>query len=171
MDQIRERMIDLLVKNGFDKVTSSKIVRLVVQDCNTASPETLKEIHDLTALFQDLRKHRVKIAICTADSRDGTMETLNKLGLRNYIDFVVCGDDKGTKPKPHPHNALKICETLNVDPEEALVVGDTLADLSMGKSANLGATVGVLSGIGAERELALDADYLVNKFFYKQFIF
>jgi phosphoglycolate phosphatase-like HAD superfamily hydrolase len=35
----------------------------------------------------------------------------------------------------------------------------------MGKSANLGATVGVLSGIGAERELALHADYLVKKSF------
>lgn len=50
------------------------------------------------------------------------METLNKLGLRNYIDFVVCGDDKGTKPKPHPHNALKICETLNVDPEASIFI-------------------------------------------------
>lgn len=41
------------------------------------------------------------------------------------------------------------------------MVGDTLADMGMGKSANLGATVGVLSGIGNHTELHPLADYLV----------
>lgn len=31
--------------------------------------------------------------------------------------MVVCGDDAGAMPKPHPHNALAICRTLDVDPQ------------------------------------------------------
>lgn len=42
------------------------------------------------------------------------------------------------------------------------MVGDTLADMGMGRSANLGATVGVLSGIGDRHELNPHADHLVK---------
>ena len=42
------------------------------------------------------------------------------------------------------------------------MVGDTLADMGMGKSAKLGATIGVLSGVGGREELNPHADYLVK---------
>ena len=42
------------------------------------------------------------------------------------------------------------------------MVGDTLADMGMGRSANLGGTVGVLSGIGGRDELDPHADHLVS---------
>lgn len=46
------------------------------------------------------------------------------------------------------------------------MVGDTLADMGMGKSAKLGATVGVLSGIGEHHELMPHADHLVSSMTY-----
>lgn len=42
------------------------------------------------------------------------------------------------------------------------MVGDTLADMGMGRSAKLGATVGVLSGIGDRHELDPHADHLLK---------
>jgi phosphoglycolate phosphatase-like HAD superfamily hydrolase len=42
------------------------------------------------------------------------------------------------------------------------VIGDTPADLGMGKRAQLGATVGVLSGVGEPMELQEEADHLVS---------
>lgn len=50
------------------------------------------------------------------------------------------------------------------------MVGDTLADMGMGKSANLGATVGVLSGVGNHIELHPFADYLVYYFILQKII-
>lgn len=44
------------------------------------------------------------------------MNTLKKLKLDKLVDVVVCGDDAGAMPKPHPHNALSICRLLDVDP-------------------------------------------------------
>jgi hypothetical protein len=41
------------------------------------------------------------------------------------------------------------------------MVGDTLADMGMGRSANL-STIGVLSGIAQRHELEPSADHLVN---------
>lgn len=53
---------------------------------------------------------------------------------------------------------------LDVNPENTLMVGDTLADIYMGKQAKLGGTVGVLSGIANYNDLQPHADYLVNNF-------
>lgn len=162
MDQIRAQVVDLLVEHDVARTTAEQIVHAAVEDCNTSSPETLKQIHDLQALFKELKEHNVKVAICTADSRKGTLTALKALGLEEYIDLIVCGDDKDSLPKPHAHNALSICRQLGVDPREAFMVGDTLADMGMGRSANLGATVGVLSGIADRHELDPHADHLLK---------
>uniref|UniRef100_A0AC35G9R2 Phosphoglycolate phosphatase n=1 Tax=Panagrolaimus sp. PS1159 TaxID=55785 RepID=A0AC35G9R2_9BILA len=90
------------------------------------------------------------------------MTALRSLDLEKYVDIIVCGDDEGALPKPHPQNALSICRALNIDPADALMVGDTLADMRMGKLAKLGGTIGVLSGIGEYDELSPYADYMIE---------
>ncbi len=42
----------------------------------------------------------MKIAICTSDSREGTLQFLKREGLSDLVDMVVCGDDPESKPKP-----------------------------------------------------------------------
>lgn len=45
------------------------------------------------------------------------MGMLESLGLNTMVDRVVCGDDEGAMPKPHPRNALAICADLGISPE------------------------------------------------------
>lgn len=40
--------------------------------------------------------------------------------------MVVCGDDAGSMPKPHPHNALSICCALDVDPQVSESSGEVI---------------------------------------------
>merc|ERR1712209_297738 len=44
---------------------------------------------------------------------------------------------------------------------EAIMVGDTPADTIMGQAANLGLTIGVLTGVGSHQDL-VDADIIVQ---------
>ena len=108
---------------------------------------------DVHALFRTLRSQGRRIAMLTADARAPTMAVLEREQLLPMLDAVVCGDD-GLAPKPQAEPALAICRRVGVEPIRACIVGDTPADMGLKASAGLGLSVGVLSGIGGELELA-----------------
>ena len=86
---------------------------------------------------------------------------MEKMKLEPYVDMILCGDDSHGKPKPDPHNALHICKHLKVSPTNTIMVGDPPADTLMGQQANLGLTVGVLTGVGGMNDLHT-ADVIVK---------
>jgi HAD superfamily hydrolase (TIGR01549 family) len=140
----------MLQAEGYEEEAARTIVEDNYQLDNTINDDTLKQITDVKTLFKILKNNDIKVAVCTSDSRTGTMETLSTLGLSEYVDHVVCGDDPDTKPKPAPHNAWQICEQLDVDPATAAMVGDTSADVGMGKvraSAIVGKVWGMIWAI------------------------
>ncbi len=132
-------------------------------DSNLHYPSSLSRTisHDLGGMLESLQDEGIKVAICTSDSREGTEAFLENTSISHLVDRVVCGDDADSRPKPDPHNALRICSSLGVSPGAAIMVGDTPADTLMGQQAMLGLTVGVLSGVGGVEDLA-DADVIAR---------
>ena len=51
-------------------------------------------IIDLNTPHDRLKERGIKIAICTSDSREGTIEFLERMGLESMVDIIVCGDDE-----------------------------------------------------------------------------
>ncbi|GMT29241.1 hypothetical protein PFISCL1PPCAC_20538, partial [Pristionchus fissidentatus] len=132
--------------------------------CQIAVPEAVKDgvtrpVCDLISLFESLARRGIRSAVCTADSRRATVNQLDMLGIAPYMDLVVCGNDQGIVPKPSPHCAIQICKKLGVELSEALMVGDTVADVKMGRVAGLRASVAVLSGIGNRDTLGQYSDF------------
>ena len=109
---------------------------------------------------------RMSLCACTHDvylhRQIITYTSSRQVQSYRYVDMVVCGDDPNTQPKPSPHNAWKICGNLGVDPGDAVMVGDTKADVGMGHAAKLGWTVGVLSGVGDTEDLLPGADHIIT---------
>ena len=159
---IQVELNNFLQEHGFQEEEAKKIIEDIWEEGDSSSAETLKSLANLTTLFKILKSNGVKIAISTSDSREGTLETLKELDLEKYIDMVVCGDDKDTEPKPSPYSAFKICKKLGVDPADTVMVGDTQADVGMGKAANIGWNVGVLSGVGNSGDLLPEADHVIH---------
>ena len=108
---------------------------------------------DVALLFGELRAAGRVIAIATTDDRAPTDATLRALGVRGMVSAIACGDD-GVGVKPDPAMLLGLCATVGVPPGRTLIVGDTPADLAMGRAASAGRVVGVLSGLGSREELA-----------------
>ena len=156
---IKEKMAHMLGHIGFSTQDAKDIVEKTWLD--TPEDFKVKLMADMRSLFGRLKAKNIKVAICTADSREGTEMFVQRMHLEPLVDMLVCGDDPGCKPKPDPHNALFICDQLGVDPMNAVMVGDTPADTIMGQAANLGLTIGVESGIGFKKDLT-HADIIVK---------
>merc|ERR1711892_1453779 len=156
---IKEKVVEMLIKQGFSKWEAENVLKNTWKD--TPENTQIKMTGNLRDLFSRLKAKNIKIAICTSDSREGTVEFLERLSLSHLVDIVVCGDDEVSLAKPDPYNAIHIGKELNIDLSEAIMVGDTPADTIMGQAANLGLTIGVLTSVGTNEDLT-HADVIVN---------
>ncbi len=108
---------------------------------------------DIPALFGQLHQRGVIIAIATADNRQPTIATLHHLGVQQYVSALACADDAHMPPKPAPDKILAICRAVGVHPIDAVMIGDTPADMQMGHNAGVMAQIGVTSGVSTAAEL------------------
>jgi phosphoglycolate phosphatase len=115
---------------------------------------------DLPGAFGRLRADRRRIAVVTTDDRAPTDATLRSLGVRDEVRAMVCGDD-GFAMKPEPDPVFAICQVFQSDPSRVAVIGDTPADLAMGRAAGAGRVIGVRSGLGSDADLR-QADAIID---------
>jgi phosphoglycolate phosphatase len=127
------------------------------------SPDPVDLAHpltDLASLFGGLRSTGRRIAVATSDDRSPTLRTLAALSVADLVDAIVCADD-GFPTKPAPDMVHHLCAGLGLAPEHAAVIGDSPADIAMGRAAGAGLVIGVRTGIGTDDDL-VDADVIVD---------
>jgi phosphoglycolate phosphatase len=135
-----------------------------VVDAVWAPPDPValaRPVGDLRSLLERLRESGRHVAIATSDDRDPTERTLAALGLEDLIDDVVCADDR-ILPKPAPDAVHRVCAQLGVVPARTAVVGDSVADLAMGRAAGAGRVIGVLTGVADRATLEPLADMVLG---------
>jgi phosphoglycolate phosphatase len=159
MARLRERTRALLVATG---LTGPAADRALAGAWHAPDPVGLaRPLTDLAGLFARLRASGRRVALATSDDRDPTERTLAALGLTDAIDAFVCADD-GVEVKPAPDMVLHLCACLGVEPARTAVVGDSLADLEMGRRAGAGLVIGVRTGVGEASLLAPAADVVLG---------
>ena len=119
-----------------------------------------RPVTDLGALLARLRPRVGVFAVATSDDRDPTIRTLSSLGIAGEFADLACADD-GFPNKPAPDPVLRLCERLGVPPDRTAVVGDSPADLRMGRAAGVARTIAVLTGVGDVATLQPLADILL----------
>ncbi|MGY2894100.1 HAD family hydrolase [Deinococcus sp. UYEF24] len=75
------------------------------------------------ALLAALKEHGLKVGVLTNHLREVQLEVLEAVGLLPRIDALVTVSD--APPKPHPASYAAICAALDVEPVEAVMVGDS----------------------------------------------
>lgn len=159
MWRLREMMIEVAQSLGLSKDSAQCAVE---EAWFVPDPVTLaKPFTDVHKLFTNIQQRGIKIAIATTDDRGATEAMLRAFGVTELLDTMVCADD-GIKAKPAPDMVTTICSRLNVDPDKSIVIGDTVADLRMARSAGAGRVIGVLSGVGSLENLTPLADILID---------
>ncbi|MFT6160010.1 MAG: phosphoglycolate phosphatase [Myxococcota bacterium] len=100
----------------------------------------------IVRLLTNLRRHGVKVAVCTNKPEEPALELVAQLGLSVLLDTLVGGDTFEVK-KPHAKPITEALRRVDVAPEYAVMVGDSVADVGGGKAAGI-ATLGVSYGYG-----------------------
>ena len=116
---------------------------------------------DLRGMFAALRSSGRRIAVATTDDRGPTEATLAALGIARDVDAIVCGDDAGPT-KPDPATLSTLANRVGVPIARTAMVGDTPADLAMGRAAGVGRSIAVRSGVGNQVDLDPLADVLLD---------
>ena len=118
------------------------------------------ELHDGTAeALEALRRKGVRLAILTRNSRESVRTVLAKHRLDGLFSVIWTREDGAIKPSGEP--VLRICERLDVPPEQSWMVGDYLFDIVSGKAA--GARTVLMIGDGVPPEYADQADDVIRK--------
>jgi phosphoglycolate phosphatase len=97
------------------------------------------------------------LGIVTGKSRRGMEMFFDKHGLREHFATVRTADD--CPSKPHPAMVLECCAEAGFDPGSTIVVGDSVFDMEMAKSAG-SAAIGVAwgyNGVAMLRSAGADA--------------
>lgn len=111
-----------------------------------------------------LREHsgRYEMAVLTNKPVGMTREILDGLSLsRHFVD--VRGGDSFPSKKPDPEGLLGILGSRAASPVEALMVGDSAADVLAGKGAGT-PTCGVTYGLGAGGFADHPPDFTIDRF-------
>ena len=83
---------------------------------------------------------------------------LDITGLRSWIGSCVWGDDV-RQPKPAPDGVLRALGEMEADPLSTLVIGDSPADIIMGRSAGTLTAAALWGGSSRDRLMAEAPDF------------
>ncbi len=121
-----------------------------------------KPLPGLLSFLQQCTEASLKLAVVTSDGAKTTKEHLEWLGIDRYFDTVVTRD-RVTNGKPAPEMAELACHELGLIPEEIVIIGDSNADMQLGKGAGLLCTIGI-SANGNDQSHLFDADIIISDF-------
>jgi beta-phosphoglucomutase family hydrolase len=83
-----------------------------------------------------LKDEEIPLAVATAGDRKNLAFTLDGLGIRDYFQVMVTGEDT-RHGKPHPEVFLRAAEGLNMAPKSCLVFEDSPAGTEAARRAEM----------------------------------
>ncbi len=116
---------------------------------------------EINKLLTFLKTKGYKLAILS-NKPDSFVKLCAYIYLGEWEFDAVYGIGEGKKPKPDPSNVTKILKELQVQPNEAIFVGDTEIDVECAKRADM-RSIGVAWGF-REKSVLIEsgADYIVD---------
>lgn len=87
-------------------------------------------------IFEYIRNNGLKCAVATSTRRESAEKTLHEIGVWDYLDAVVYGDEV-EHGKPEPDIFLRAANAIGVNPSEAVVVEDSINGIKAGYVAGM----------------------------------
>jgi len=126
--------------------------------CNATVP-----YENVPSSLKSLKEKGYRLAIVTNKPFAFVAPILQGLDLEDLFEFILGGDSLEEK-KPSPIPLLHVCETLNVDVKECVMVGDSRNDILAANACNM-QSVGVTYGYNYGEDIGVyKPDIIINYF-------
>lgn len=96
---------------------------------------SLRFFDGVPELVSGLRRQNALLGVATGKSRAGLDRMLHAQQWQHHFDITRCADE--SFGKPHPGMLLDIMQSLDLQPEQVLMVGDTSHDILMARNAGV----------------------------------
>lgn len=129
----------------WEKVINDYHIPLSQDELMKKSNEYVKEINGTEGypvmqgaaeLIKRLSSAGIKLAVASSSGMDRIESTLNRLGIRELFDCVVSGLQV-KHPKPAPDTFLEAARLLCVQPDECIVIEDSVNGMKAAKRAGM----------------------------------
>ncbi len=114
----------------------------------------------LLSLLKKLKEKGYKIGIATMNERKYSLEILRLLGIDAYFNAIITFEDV-KKLKPHPEAYLKAAGMLGVNPENCIVIEDSVYGIQSAKAAGMMCIAITTTNM---RERLKEADMIIDNF-------
>jgi len=112
-------------------------------------------------LLDYLKSKSLLLSIFTGKGRQASLITLEELGIKEYFDMIVTGDDVNNH-KPSSEGILKFINNYNLNKDEVLMIGDSPGDVQASKEGGVKIASALWDSYAAEKVRGLDSDYYFN---------
>jgi phosphoglycolate phosphatase len=119
----------------------------------------LTPINQPVTVFHALHAKGLELGVVTNDSETGALTQVEALGLAPYCTFIA-GWDSGHGRKPGPGQIEAFLKTRAYEPQNVVMVGDSLHDMHAARAAGVFA-LGVTSGPMVPDSFADHADHVL----------
>jgi phosphoglycolate phosphatase len=125
--------------------------------CATAQTRLVANAREVLSYLHNAGAHQ---ALCTNKPYDITLQILGGLDIAGFFAVVV-GGDSTTHKKPHPLPLQTCLEEMGVEPDDAVMIGDSGADVGAARAAGVPVIL-VPDGYTGVPAVSLGADYVVG---------
>ncbi len=153
---------------GNDLSQADSITEQFIEHYATICTETTTLYNDILDVVDTLLANDIKVAIVSNKSEKFLHIILNHFNIADKFEVIVGGDTYAEK-KPSAFPILKTLEILDIDKENALMVGDSKNDLLAGVNADVDTCIcnyGYLSGLANLQTSCCGTDKAIKANFY-----
>lgn len=157
---IRRTVVDKNIPHDEQRIEEMLKIFLLHYTHNIDDDSVL--FNNVRNVLEFLKNNGIKLAVCTNKMERLSNILLEKLNVLHMFDYLVGGDSL-SKSKPDPYPLLNICEKLNTEISDSIMIGDSVTDLNAGKGAGMPVVL-VSYGYTDNKDIYNEADLVINDF-------
>ncbi|WP_303317556.1 HAD family hydrolase [Flavivirga abyssicola] len=168
-EKLIKSLIGLPLKTTFEKAflldeeLIPKATLVYRKHYNEIVIDTISLFDNVKDTLLDFHSNGINLAVASSKGKESLIKILKKQNIYDIFSFIG-GEEDAKNKKPSPDIVNLIMDKFKYQPNECLVVGDTIFDVEMGQRA-LVDTCGVTYGNNTREELEKQKpNYIIDSF-------